>query len=316
MVRRLPIRSELVDLNTLITLASSYSGAGKFQDAAAAFERAAARLQELGRAETQRSGTVFNNWGVSLIRAGRPLEAERVLRKSIDISMANGTEDAVQAMPLVNYARVLLDLGKLEQARDYAERGLAKAKQAGDEVPTREGLLLLAAICRDQGNLDRAAKLVSEAAVRFDRSLPRSHIAFAELARQRALNAKAAGDLTAALSFSNDAITTVEASVKIRGLHKLPSFLVCRSEIALQLGRLGDAETDAARAIRILRDGGQSDVPSGNIGRAYLTLGRALRAQAKQADARAAFESAAEHLRTALGSEHPDTRSAREQNNY
>jgi serine/threonine-protein kinase len=314
-LQRLPIRSELANLNTLITLAGSYSGAGRFQEAAAAFERAAARLKELGRADTQRSGTVFNNWGVSLIRAGRPLEAERVLRKSIDISMASGTEDAVQAMPLVNYARVLLDLGKLEQARDYAERGLAKAQEAGDEVPIREGLLLLAAIYRDQGNLDRAAKLVSEAAERFDRSLPRGHIGFAELARQRALNAKAAGDVARAWNFANEAVAVLEAAVKIRGLHKLPSFLVCRSEIALQLGQMDDAETDAGRAIRILRDGGQSEAPSGHLGRAYLTLGRVLRAQARHTDARAAFESAAEHLRKALGPDHPDTRSAEEQAN-
>jgi tetratricopeptide (TPR) repeat protein len=203
----------------------------------------------------------------------------------------------------------------LEQARDYAERGLAKAKQAGDEVPAREGLLLLAAICREQGDLDRATQLVSEAAVRFDRSLPRGHIAFAELARQRALNAKAAGDFATALSLSNEAVAILEASVKVRGLHKLPSFLVCRSEIALQLGRRDDAETDAARAIRILRDGGQPEAPSANFGRAYLTLGRALRAQARHADARAAFASAAEHLRKALGSDHPDTRSAEEQAN-
>jgi tetratricopeptide (TPR) repeat protein len=72
MLQRLPIRSELADLNTLITLASSYSGAGRFPEAAAAFEHAAARLAELGRADTQRSGTVFNNWDVGLIRAGRP----------------------------------------------------------------------------------------------------------------------------------------------------------------------------------------------------------------------------------------------------
>jgi tetratricopeptide (TPR) repeat protein len=315
LLQRVPIRSELAELNTLITLAGSYSGAARFPEAAAAFERAAARLQELGRADTQRAGTVYNNWGVALIRAGRPLEAERVLRKSIDISMASGTEEAVQAMPLVNYARVLLDLGKLEQARDYAERGLAKAKQTGDEVPTREGVLLLAAICREQGKLDRATRLVSEAAVRFDRSLPPGHIGFAELARQRALNAKAAGDPVMALRFANEAVAALEASVKHRGLHKLPSFLVCRAEIALQLGRLGDAETDAARAIRILHDGGQSEAPSANIGRAYLTLGRALRAQAKHAEARAAFASAAEHLRAALNSDHPDTRRAEAQAN-
>jgi hypothetical protein len=31
-------------------------------------------------------------------------------------------------MPLVNYARVLFDLGKLDQAGDYAERGWLRRK--------------------------------------------------------------------------------------------------------------------------------------------------------------------------------------------
>jgi hypothetical protein len=46
-----------------------------------------------------------------------------------------------------------------------------------------------------------------------------------------------------------------------------------------------------------------------------LTLGRALKAQGKHAEARAAFRSAADHLRSALGSDHPDARSAEEQAN-
>ena len=313
MLQRLPIRSELAELDTLITLASSYSGGGRFTEAAAAFEQAAALLADLGRADTQRSGTVLNNWGAVLIRAGRPLEAERVLRRSIDISMASGTEEAVQAMPLVNYARVLFDLGKLDQARDYAERGVAKAKAAGDQVPIREGLLLLAAIYRNKGDREGAFRMVSEAAARIERSLPPSHSIFAGVMRQRALNAQAAGDLGAALSFSSQAIAIVEASVKIRGAYKLPSFLICRSEIALQLGRIGDARTDAERALNLLREGGQPETPSINFGRAYLALGRALRAQGKHADARAAFRSAADHLRSALGSDHPDARSAEEQ---
>ncbi|HEY1338032.1 MAG TPA: serine/threonine-protein kinase, partial [Bryobacteraceae bacterium] len=293
-LQHLPIRSELAELNTLITLASAYSGAGRIEEAVAAFEQAADRLSTLGRADTQRSGTVFNNWGAALIRAGRPLEAERVLRRSIDISMASGTEEAVQAMPLVNYARTLFELGKLDQAGDYAARGLAKAREAGDQVPIREGLLLLAAIYRGKGNLDRAAGVVSQAAVYFNRNVPPGHSLFAGLARQRALNAAAAGDLRAALSFANEAVTIAEASIKIRGAYKLPPFLVCRSEIELQLGRVDEAQTDAARALSILKDGGEA--PSGNLGRAYFALGRALDAEGKHTEARTAFRSAAEHL--------------------
>jgi tetratricopeptide (TPR) repeat protein len=314
MLQQLSIRSELAELNTLITLASAYSGGGRLQEAVSAFEQAAARLAKLGRSDTQRSGTVFNNWGAALIRAGRPLEAERVLRRSIDISMANGTEEAVQAMPLVNYARALYELSKLDQAADYAERGLAKAQATGDQVPTREGLLLLAAIYREQGNQERAARVVSEAAEYFKRSLPASHSLFAGLAWQRALNAKAAGDLTAALRSSNEAIAILEKSINISAA-RLPPLLMCRSEIALELGRVDDAQSDAARALSILKDADRSETPSGNVGRAYLTLGRALETQGKHAEARDAFRSAAEHLRRALGSDHPDTRRAQEQAN-
>jgi eukaryotic-like serine/threonine-protein kinase len=315
LLKQLPIHSDLAELNTSITLASSYSGAGRFRQAAGAFENAAARLAELGRSDTQRSGTVFNNWGAALIRAGRPLDAAKVLRQSIDISMTSGTEESVQAMPLVNYARALFDLSRLAEARDYAERGLAKARKAGDEVPLREGLLLLAGIYRGQGDLDGAERALSEATVRFERSLPPAHGAFAGLALQRALNAQAAGDLLSASNFSNQAVAITEASIKVRGAHRLLRFLLYRSDIALQLGRLDDAQKDAERAISILRDNDELQSPSGNAGSAYLRLGHALQAQGKLIGARAAFRTAAAHLRTAFGPDHPDTRSAEERSN-
>jgi serine/threonine protein kinase len=312
LVKELPIPSELAELNTLISLASAQSGAGRFEEAARAFEQAAARLTELGRADTQRSGTVFNNWGAALILAGRPMEAATVLRRSIVISMTDETDGSVPPMPLVNYSRALFDLRKLGAAQEYAERGLAKAKQAGDEAPVREGLLLLAGIYRAQGDLDRAERIVSEAALRFEHRLPPRHGIFAGLARQRALNAEAAGDLGGAWKYSNEAVSIAEESAKIRGAHRLTQFLICRSGIALQLGRLETAQADAARAIGILRDGDKAEASSGNFGRAYLALGRVLKAQGKQTEARAAFRTSAEHLRNAFGPNHPDTWSAHE----
>jgi tetratricopeptide (TPR) repeat protein len=313
LLKELPVHSDLADLNTRITLAGAYSGAGQFQAAADAFRHAAAQLRELGRADTQRSGTVFNNWGAALILAGRPFEAEKALRRSIEISMTSGSEESVQAMPLVNYSRALFELNRLEEARDYAERGLAKAQAAGDEQPVREAMLLLAGIYRGQGDLDRAAGMLSVASTRFHRTLPPGHGIFAGLALQRALNAKATGDLPNALKFSNEAVAIAEASVMIRGTHRLPRFLICRSDLALQFGRPDDAYRDAARAISILRNGGDPEASSSNFGRAYWTLGRALQAQGKRVEAAAAFQSAAEHLHNTLGPDHPETRRAREQ---
>jgi tetratricopeptide (TPR) repeat protein/tRNA A-37 threonylcarbamoyl transferase component Bud32 len=312
LVTQLPIPSDLAEMNTLISLASAESNAGRFNEAARAFEQAAERLGELGRADTQRAGTVFNNWGVALLRAGRPLEAAGVLRRSIEISMTDKTDASVQAMPLVNYACALFDLRKVGDAQRYAEKGLAKAKQAGDEMPVRKALLLLPAIYRAEGDLERAGKIVSEAALRLHDALPPRHGMFADLALQRALNAEAAGQLGDAWKYSNEAVSIAEEAATQGAVYRLWRFLICRSGIALQLGRLDTAQADAARAIGILRDGDKAESSSGKFARAYLALGRALKQQGKRTDARAAFRSSAEHFRIAFGPDHPDTLSAYE----
>lgn len=82
--------------------------------------------------------------------------------------------------------------------------------------------------------------------------------------------------------------------------------------IELDAQRSGQAETDAARARNLLQASTQPGTFSSNLGQAYLTLGRALQAQGRREEARAAFQSAAENLQNSVGRDHPDTRSARE----
>jgi hypothetical protein len=47
-------------------------------------------------------------------------------------------------------------------------------------------------------------------------------------------------------------------------------------------------------------------------GRAYLALGRAERARGKNVEALSAFRSATKHLEKTLGTEHPESRAARQ----
>ncbi len=68
-----------------------------------------------------------------------------------------------------------------------------------------------------------------------------------------------------------------------------------------------DAAADAARAVNLLRAATRPGAFSSTIGRAYLALGRALQAHGKRDEA---LGSAAEHLQSALGPDHPDTLSA------
>ncbi|HCC57232.1 MAG TPA: hypothetical protein DEQ47_08195 [Solibacterales bacterium] len=314
LLQQAPIRSELAELNLLIRLASSYKDAGQHREASAAFEQAWARLASLGRDDTQRAATVLNNWGSDLILAGRPLDAGKVFRRAIEVGRDNSIEQTVSPVLLANYARALHDAGRFDEAADYAERAYAKAQATGDNVPLIQALILRAAIYRSQGDLQRAAGMLSEVEPRLRQGFPPGHIAFASLAMQQALLAKARGDLPAALDVANQSVAITEALIKSgrHGADLLPNFLVGRSDIELELGRPDQAAADAARALSMLQKAAQPGTFSGNLGRAYLALGSARRAQGKASEAEAALRSAVQQLQSALGPDQPDSRRARQ----
>ena len=309
-----PFRPEVLELDNLIILAGAYWHAGQVREASTAFEQASARLTALGRDNTQRAGTLFNNWGAALWMWGRPLDAERLLRRAIAVGQDSQAEATVSPMVLVNYARTLNELGRLGEAADYAERAYAKAQTAGDQTVANQSLLVRTAIYRNQGDLERAGQMLSEVEPTLRRNLPAGHIAFASLALQRALNAQARGDMQTALVLASQAVAIAEASSREGHLAAgyLERFLVSRSETQLQLGHKDEAAGDAWRAVKMLLGSAQPGTLSSTLGRAYLALGRALQAQGKLEESRSAFRPAVESLESALGPDHAETRSARQ----
>jgi tetratricopeptide (TPR) repeat protein len=177
-----------------------------------------------------------------------------------------------------------------------------------------QALLMRARIYRAQGNLTRAEAMLAEVEPRLRQSLPRGHLAFASLATEYSLLALARGDPPSALQQANRALAIAEASIKAGrgGNDYLSALLLPRSEIERELGRADDAATDAGRALEILQNSAEPGTLSSFLGRAYYTLGRALRAQGKAEEARVAFRSAAENLQSTVGPDHPDTRGARQ----
>jgi len=308
------LRSETADLRVQMSVAESYRVAGQYREAIPAFEQAAELMTTLGRDETQTAGTLFNNWALALHLAGQPLEAEKLFRRAIDVSRVDQSEQGVSPMLLINYARTIGELGRLSEAADYAERGYLRAVEAGDQVVTNQALLVRARIYREQGNFARADAMLTEVEPRLRKALPQGHLAFATLAMEYSLLALARGDLTAALQQTNKSITIAEASIKAgqRGDDYLPLLLLPRSEVNRELGRTDDAVADATRALDLLQKSGDPGSFSSHIGHAYYTLGRALQAQGKPKEARAAFVSATANLEQAVGPDHPDTRIARQ----
>ena len=311
---RSPVQPAGQELDNLSTLANILRNAGQVREASAAFEQASAHLTALGRDNTQRAIVLFNNWGLALAIWGRPLDAERVLRRTIELSQGNQAVTTVAANPLLNYARVLKELGKFDQAGEYADRAYESARAAGNKTVALNALFMRSAIYRSQGQLDRAGQLLTEVETGLARSLPPGHIAFPSMGMQRALIAQAQGEGQRALELANQAVAAVEASLKAgrEGEDYLRSFLLSRSPIQLETGHPEEAAADARRVLKMFQDTTEPGTFTVNLGRAYFALGRALQAQGKREDARSAFRSATEHLQSALGSDHEETKAARQ----
>lgn len=309
-----PVQSPVEELQVLTTLAGVHGAAGEFRESLDAFERASARMSDLGYDQTQKAVKLFNDWALTLTYAGRPLEAEKIYRRAIEVSRINQTEDNALPVLLYNYASVLRELGRLSEAIDYAQRAQEKAQRAGDQILLDQIALQRVRIYRDQRDFSRATETLEQLEPRMRRKLPPGHFAFAVLTSDEALLAQARGDLTMALALSNQAVAIDEAAIKNggQGAAHLPSFLVRRSAVELELGKSDEAKADAARALDLLQNTNQSGMVSSNTGRAYFALGRALKSQGKSDEAHAAFQSAAEHLQTALGADHSETRSAQQ----
>ncbi len=307
--------SDVQELHLMTDLASLYSTAGRDREAVAAFEEAAALLTSLGRDETQGAVVLFNNWALELDQLGRPLEAEKLYRRVIDISRADETEDTVSPMVLNNYARSLRELGRLDEAADYAARAYAKAKQADHQLAISQSLLERARIDRERRDFARAAAMLAEVEPRLRASLPPGHYAFATLVSERSLLALEQGDIPAATRFADQAVEIDEASIKTggEGAFHLPTALVRRARVRLAAARPAESAADATRAVGLLRESTPPGSQSSHLGGAYLELGRALDAQGRRDEARTAFRSALENLASTLGPDHPETRAARDE---
>jgi eukaryotic-like serine/threonine-protein kinase len=312
-LRASPLDSDTFEMVNSMDLASAYREAGRDREALAEFERAGNLISSLGRDETERGATLYNNWALELDQGGRPLEAEKMYRRAIDTSRDGSTEDTVSPAKLHNYAIVLTELDRLPEAADYEDRAYSKALEAGDEAVIERSLLQRSRIYRAQHDLARAESMLDQVEPKMRKTLPSGHYGFASISTERALIAMEKHDLPAALRLMDESIATIQASVKSGhgGGRLLPVDSTDRSEIDLALGHAGDAEADASLALAALHAGDHPDDVSSTQGRAYLALARALAAEGKTEPARTAAAHAVADLQGSLGPDHPDTQSAR-----
>jgi serine/threonine-protein kinase len=295
--------SALLELRVAMDLAESYRTAGRYREADLAFSRAAERLEALGRGDTETAGTLLNNWALVLRLMGRPLAAEPLFRRAVQIASAGDDEERVSPMLLNNLGRTLLDLDRVDEASDYADRAYAGARRGGNEGVLNQALVLRTSVSIRQGDLRRAASALAELEPRVER-LPPEHFLHFALASQQGLLAHARGDFPAALAAHDRAVALAEEL-------DLPILLLRRSPSALAAGRHDEAAADVRRALAAAQSAVEPGARSSFIGLAHLALARALRAQGKEGEAGAAYAAALVHLEPTLGTDHPDSREAR-----
>ncbi|WP_336207845.1 AfsR/SARP family transcriptional regulator [Nonomuraea sp. LPB2021202275-12-8] len=171
-------------------LADLHRAEGRAEAAAAALRAAQPLVEGLELARiTLRLGMV----------EPRPAEAERVLRRSLQVfeqaADQRGRADALRALgalrrdqellerslaaysdlgdprgqseSLLDLARLHLDAGRPAEARDFAERRIAVNRRLGDRLPEASGLLVLAGIARAQGLPEAAVDSARQALETF-----------------------------------------------------------------------------------------------------------------------------------------------------
>ena len=215
---------------------------------------------------------------------------------------------------LNNYAKMLRKLNRLDDAARYAQRSYEKAQQEHNQLVISQSLREQSRIAISQNNFALANQLLSQVEPQMRQHLPPGHYAFASLAADRAKIALGQGDQPLALKFANESVAIGETAVKSggEGAFALPGYLLTRSSIELASGNFQQAAADSNRAVDLVKANLQPESPSSTLGSAYLGLARALDAQGKHGDARAAASLAFTNLQTCLGADHPDTLAARQ----
>lgn len=300
-------------LAVLSALGEAYNFAGLHRQAILTFEKAFEQASRLGYAETKTGASLLESWGFALSLAGRTYDAEKILRRAVDLTEGDQAGGGATPQLLVQYGTILMGLKRLPEAAVFAERGSFRAQQLHDQVTFEQSLFGRARIYREQGNLERATEMLETVEPMLRRDLPPGHYAFATIRLDRALIASERGDQKSALELINQAITMAQNAIRSggQGAFMFPAIYVMRAKIELRAGDATAAQGDAEEAIKEASASLQPGDTSAGLGNAYYFLAKALDARGKRGEALAAMRKSAEVFEKSVGADCLYTQSAR-----
>lgn len=272
------------------------------------YAEALAKLTAMGRDRSPLAVGIQNNWAIASLAAGDIKRALALYEQSARALRDRDPDEPLPSFLSGNLARALELMGHPEQALTIYQQAVADAVRVNRLDSRLFGLLGSASAYCELGDIERAGQALAEARAAMKGAVPPgSPPALAADAVQGRI-ALARGQLDEAQRIFTSTLAAFEARKQSNGSAVM--LYLYRGEVALRQQRLDDALRDAQSALDMARRL-QAGIPySSRTGLAQLALAEALRQGGRSEDARAALASALDHLRHALGDDHPTTRRA------
>lgn len=291
-----------------MALARAHGDLGDDASAALEFQRAADDLVRAGRGENQDEASALQSVSTHLSRAGQWGRASEVCGRSLHLYESVAGSADIQPAVLANCGKLLVELGRLDEAKVLLERASYNAERLGHSRSTGPVALLSASVWCAGHEVDRCAKLLDVAHQRLSASLPPGHSMLGSLAMVEAQLALLKQDPEGARDRLRQAASAF-ATARDRNPNRLRvATLQASTEAAL--GHHDEAVRLAALAVRQARAAMSGFQSSGWLGEALVAQGQAQAAQGRRDEARRSWQEALQQLTLSVGVDAPASRLA------
>ena len=284
--------------SALDTLGRTLSGVGRLPEALAAYRKGTATSRQIGRGETIGVVVSLQNEAAVLRRLGRWLESDRRFAEAWALASVADRSGKIPAYLLANYARLLVDLGRADEARALLER----ARTQGDlTAPFAAIGQLSEAILRiEAGDVDGAREIYETLKSPEKTALAGVH--WHTVSMLGAWIAKSEGNFSGARAIVDRAID--ESGFPRTQFSTQPELLECAARLSLDLADYDTAMQRSRDSIRIAEQQFGRDA-SALVARAHLTLGIALASKGNAREATGELTLAFTMFEQTAGPSHP-----------
>lgn len=299
-----PVASKRID--ALAVLAYGHYLAGESREADALYSQLLTNLEAAGRDKTLLAADAYNNWALVHYR-GNISRAEPLCRRSVEIRRSVEGSEGIGSTVTHNYAGVLLQLARYDQAEQLFEETIRTARSRQDTRIETDAMLELADLYVERGELERAAAQL-EAVVPTLAGPNPAAFRQVQMACYRGKLLLARSEAAAARDSFQSAVDVFEQRQSRIALRVFALIGLARAHLALGANDL--AASTARHAVEVATSFVEPNSPSFLIGLSQLALADSERAAGQDSAAQTSYSTALQQLEVTLGKAHPATLAA------